>query len=108
MHNPRTLRGSVFAVATLICVLALPASYAAPAGNLFVAEVPIAERTKQGKQKWVWEQGCIVCSAEDDFDALEGIIIDITEQKQVEEALQESKDMYVRLPTWYGLSPELD
>ncbi len=65
-------------------------------------------KTKQGKQKWVWEQGCIVCSAEDDFDALEGIIIDITEQKQVEEALQESKDMYVRLPTWYGLSPELD
>jgi two-component system sensor kinase FixL len=49
-------------------------------------------KTKQGKQKWVWEQGCMVCSAEDDSDALEGIIIDITEQKQVEEALQESKE----------------
>ncbi len=50
MHNPHTLRGPVFLVAALICVVVLPASYAAPAGNLFAAEVPIAERTREGKK----------------------------------------------------------
>ncbi len=49
MHNSVSRRGSLFAVVALIGLWAMPAIHAAPAGNLFVAEVPISERTKEGK-----------------------------------------------------------
>ena len=50
--------------------------------------------TKQRDQKWVWEQGHASYSTEDDVSVLEGIIIDITEQKTAESALQESKNHF--------------
>lgn len=47
--------------------------------------------SKDGQQKWVWEQGQGVFDAAGRLLALEGLINDITEQKQVEEALQQAK-----------------
>lgn len=37
-----------------------------------------------GREKWVWEQGCGVFDSEDNLLALEGFIIDTTERKQRE------------------------
>ncbi|MBA2606038.1 MAG: GAF domain-containing protein, partial [Acidobacteria bacterium] len=41
-------------------------------------------RTKEGNEKWVWEQGQGVFSAEGELLALEGFITDITERKRAE------------------------
>jgi len=46
--------------------------------------------TKDGKIKWVWEQGRIVKNG-DFSESLEGVIIDITERKDFEEALKKSE-----------------
>jgi len=43
--------------------------------------------TASGQIKWVWEQGQGVFSADGSPEALEGFLIDITEQKRSEEAL---------------------
>ena len=48
-------------------------------------------QTATGEQKWVWEQGVGVFSKAGDLLGLEGLIIDITDRKRVEEALQESE-----------------
>ena len=53
--------------------------------------------TKEGKEKWVWEQGCGVYSDDNQVIALEGFITDITEQKQAEEALKQSEQKYREL-----------
>jgi PAS domain S-box-containing protein len=45
-----------------------------------------------GQQKWVWEQGEAVRSADGDGLTLEGFITDITERKKLEEALRESEE----------------
>ncbi len=46
--------------------------------------------TKEGKIKWVWEQGRLVSNG--GFSgSLEGVIIDITERKDFEEALKKSE-----------------
>ncbi len=42
-------------------------------------------RTKEGRKKWVWEQGRGIFSDKGDLLFLEGFISDITEQKQAEE-----------------------
>ncbi len=43
--------------------------------------------TASGQIKWVWEQGQGVYSTDGNLEALEGFIIDISDQKQSEEAL---------------------
>ncbi len=43
--------------------------------------------TASGQIKWVWEQGQGVYSKDGNLEALEGFLIDITEQKRYEEAL---------------------
>ncbi len=40
---------------------------------------------KSGEERWVWEQGRAIYSEEDDLEALEGLIIDITERKELED-----------------------
>ncbi len=50
--------------------------------------------SKQGEQKWVWEKGFAKSLVESDSSIIEGIILDITEQKQVELALQESEKRF--------------
>jgi len=44
-------------------------------------------RTKDGTEKWVWEQGCGVFAPDGELQALEGFIIDITEQRRAKQAL---------------------
>jgi PAS domain S-box-containing protein len=45
-------------------------------------------KTASGKEKWVWEQGCGVFSADGELQAIEGFITDISESKNAEEELQ--------------------
>ncbi|MDM8565649.1 PAS domain S-box protein [Candidatus Halobeggiatoa sp. HSG11] len=47
-----------------------------------------------GEQRWVWEQGQGIFSSTGEIEALEGFIIDITEQRQAEQALQASEEKY--------------
>lgn len=47
--------------------------------------------TADGTVKWVWEQGSAVPSASADLLWLEGVVTDITERKQTEQALGESE-----------------
>jgi PAS domain S-box-containing protein len=49
--------------------------------------------TQELEEKWVWEQGQGVLSAEGKLVALEGFITDITEQKQAKEALNHAKEI---------------
>ncbi len=44
-------------------------------------------KTADGKQKWVWEQGCGIYNDRGEVIALEGLIIDITERKRAEETM---------------------
>ncbi len=48
--------------------------------------------TATGDNKWVWEQGQGVWSQDGALQALEGLIIDITPQRRVEQALRESQE----------------
>lgn len=57
-------------------------------------EIVYRIKTKQDDLKWVWEQGCKVGETDDNSSLLEGIILDITEQKKVESALQESENRF--------------
>ncbi len=43
--------------------------------------------TRDGDEKWVWEQGIGVFSDEGELQALEGFVIDITERKRGEDAM---------------------
>ena len=49
--------------------------------------------TATGELKWFWEQGMGVYAEDGSLAFLEGFITDITERKQVEEALAEAKQM---------------
>ncbi len=53
--------------------------------------------TKQGEQRWVWEQGRAVETTEDGTAVLEGVITDITEQKEREGQLRQTKQRYRRV-----------
>ena len=50
--------------------------------------------TKLGEEKWVWEKGRGVFDNQCKAISLEGIIIDITERKQAEEALRKAESKY--------------
>jgi len=50
--------------------------------------------TAKGIEKWVWEQGVGVFNDTGEFIALEGLINDITDRKNAEEALKDSEERY--------------
>ena len=49
-------------------------------------------RTADGQVKWVWEQGQAIFAPDGMVEALEGLILDITERRAVEAALREAKE----------------
>lgn len=49
-------------------------------------------QTRQGEQKWIWEQGRMVPSPEPGETHLEGLMTDITERKMAEEVLSQRND----------------
>lgn len=50
-------------------------------------------RTASGQEKWVWEQGIAIYSSKGEVEAIEGLMTDISERKQTEEALQKAHDI---------------
>lgn len=48
-------------------------------------------RTADGSVKWVWEQGCGIFDEEGELQALEGYIIDVTQERQLEEQLRKAE-----------------
>ncbi len=54
-------------------------------------------RNKDGKEKWVWEQGNALFVDKKNVGALEGFITDITDRIQAEESLRESEELYKKL-----------
>jgi len=49
-------------------------------------------RTAGGGERWVWERGRAVTSADDDVEALEGFITDVTDRKARERALETERE----------------
>ena len=50
--------------------------------------------TADNQEKWVWEQGIPIYNEAGEVEALEGLIVDITERKRAEEALHNSEEKY--------------
>lgn len=50
--------------------------------------------TASGEERWVWEQGLGIFSPANTVEALEGVIIDVTDRKRAEKALTESEARY--------------
>jgi len=50
--------------------------------------------TASGEMRWVWEQGRGVLDSDGQVVALEGLVIDITERKQADSAMEESENRY--------------
>ncbi len=53
--------------------------------------------TKSKKIKWVWEQGVAIFNKDGKIEILEGMIIDISKQKEIERSLKESEEKYRKL-----------
>jgi len=53
--------------------------------------------TEDGDQKWVWERGRVVDTAEDGTIVFEGVITDITERKEHEQQLRRAEQRYRRI-----------
>lgn len=53
--------------------------------------------TKSGDEKWVWEKGLLIADNSEDKPFLEGIIIDITDRKKLEQLLILSEKKYRKL-----------
>ncbi len=64
------------------------------AGEPFVIEYRL--RDKEGRERWVWEQGCAVDGGSASTAVLEGFILDITERKRADQALQQAYEENVR------------
>ncbi|MCW7753064.1 diguanylate cyclase [Desulfobotulus sp. H1] len=50
-----------------------------------------------GERKWVWEQGRVIFGDRDEVEAIEGLIMDISDRKRMEIHLQESQYRYDQL-----------
>ena len=50
--------------------------------------------TKSGEVRWVWEKGAGLYSQDGNLDFLEGFISDITDSKNIEEALKQSESKF--------------
>ncbi len=53
-------------------------------------------RTRLDQEKWVWEQGVGVFDEDGELVAIEGYILDVTEEYRAREALQESRESLSR------------
>ena len=62
------------------------------AGQSYQVEYRI--RTRQGKEKWLWEQGKQVEVSDEGIAVLEGFITDVTERKWAEERLLRSEERF--------------
>ncbi|MBN1264007.1 MAG: PAS domain S-box protein [Anaerolineales bacterium] len=51
--------------------------------------------TRDGEERWVWEQGCLV--EEQDGGLLEGFIIDISDRRLAQDALEEREELLSRV-----------
>ncbi len=58
-------------------------------------EYPII--TKDGEEKWVWEQGKAVYDAEGNVLALEGVIMDLTARRKIEKERYESRERFIAI-----------
>jgi len=50
--------------------------------------------TNRGEEKWVMEKGTGIFSTEGELQAVEGFVMDVTERKRAEEALQQSEEYF--------------
>ncbi len=50
--------------------------------------------TRNGSEKWVWEHGLGIFSADGELQALEGFVTDITERRRADEALRVSEERF--------------
>ena len=67
------------------------------ARNKETVRVEYKIRTADNQIKWVWEQGIPILNKDGEIEAIEGIILDISERKQIEEALKQSEEKYRRI-----------
>lgn len=62
--------------------------------NKSLVQIEYQIQTAHNQTKWVWEQGVPIYNKQGEIEALEGILIDITERKEAEEALVKSEEKY--------------
>ncbi|RQV99371.1 PAS domain S-box protein, partial [bacterium] len=65
-----------------------------PVGENGQYELTYRIMTASGEIRWVWERGCFTGEKEGEHKILEGVIHDITEQKEAEEYLRQSEEKY--------------
>jgi diguanylate cyclase (GGDEF)-like protein/PAS domain S-box-containing protein len=51
-------------------------------------------RTKDGREKWLWEKGACIFDRDGQFQGIEGFITDITERKHAEDELRQAEQKY--------------
>jgi len=65
-------------------------------------------KTRNGQEKWVWEQGQAVYNPQGESQALEGFVTDITDRKHAEQALETSEEQYRQLVEKAGVGIVMD
>ena len=58
--------------------------------------------TRDGDERWIWERGTVICSADGTPEYIEGMVTDITERKEAREALETSEK---KRRDWLAHSP---